>query len=409
MTSNKIVSDHISYEAAARVLWGALNERRPMTPIPEVTLLLNPAGRIVERSAKFAGERLSQFDFARNLTFHDVFHAGCDGTECHLADNFGSAWMSHASGLPVEWFCVSEAKEITLRLRLQSVNYACSVLFGGTVHSYDDHSVLFIQDVTAGAHSAQDISKDTPHVRRAEIYQLRRRTDTNPNLVASMDDRLRTITSQLLVSQETERKRIASELHDSLGQSLSLLRLELETCLKDARTHDGTVDLRALERTHEHTRRALEELRSVVRNLRPTIIKDVGLGDSLDILCRDFQATQPEVSLVKDLSGCRKGVPDDVAVAVYRIAQEALNNTARHAKANSVSISFTSDESAFRLAISDDGCGLPSGRMPQRGLGLITMRERAETLGGAFELESREDWGVRIRVTWPTQKLTSSR
>jgi len=401
MTSNKIVSDHTGYEAAARVLWGALNERRPMTPMPEVTLLLDPAGRIVEQSARFPGERLSQFNFDRHLTFHDVLHAGCDGSDCHLADNFASAWASHASGLPVEWFFVSQAKEIALRLRIQPVNYACSVLFGGTVHRYDNHSVLFIQDVTAGAHAAQDYRKDGPYVRRAEIYQLRRRTDPNPNLVASMDDRLRTITSQLLVSQETERKRIASELHDSLGQSLSLLRLELETCLRDARTHDGTVDLRTLERTHEHTRRALEELRSVVRNLRPTIIKDVGLGDSLDILCRDFQATQPEVSLVKDLSGCREGVPDDVAVAVYRITQEALSNTARHAKANSVSISFSSDESAFRLAIGDDGCGLPSGRIPQRGLGLITMRERAETLGGAFEIESREDWGVKICVTWP--------
>jgi signal transduction histidine kinase len=409
MTSNKIVSDHTGYEAAARVLWGALNERRPMTPMPEVTLLLDPAGRIVERSAKFPGERLSQFSFARNLTFHDVFHASCDGSDCHLADNFDSAWASHASGLPVEWFYVSQAKEIALRLRLQPVNYACSVLFGGTVHSYNDHSVLFVQDVTAGTHAAQDNAKDGPQVRRAEIYQLRRSTDPNPNLVASMDDRLRTITSRLLVSQDTERKRIASELHDSLGQSLSLLRLELEGCLNDARTNDGTVDVRALERTHEHTRRALEELRSVVRNLRPAIISDVGLEDSLDILCRDFQASQPEVSLVKDLSGCHAGVPDDVAVAVYRIAQEALNNTARHAKANSASISFTADESAFRLAVSDDGCGLPSSRMPKRGLGLITMRERAETLGGAFEIESHADWGSKIRVTWPRQKPTLSR
>jgi len=377
--------------------------------MPEVILLLNPAGRIVQCSEKFPGERLSQFDFAGNFTVHEVLHAGCDGSDCQLADNLASAWTSHISGLPVEWHFVSQAKDLTLRLRLQPVNYACSVLFGGTVHRYDDYSVLFIQDLTADPHAVPDDEPEGSHVKRATVYRLRRATDPNPDLVASMDDRLRTITSQLLVSQEAERKRIASELHDSLGQSLSLLRLEIETCLQEARTNDGTVNLPALERTHEHSRRALEELRTISRNLRPTIINDVGLEGSLEILCRDFQASQPEVSLDKNLSGSLTNVPDDVAVAVYRIAQEALNNTARHSKANSASISFAADENSYRLVVSDDGCGLPSGRMPNRGLGLITMRERAETLGGQFKTECRAGKGCTILVTWPRQNRESAR
>ena len=94
-------------------------------------------------------------------------------------------------------------------------------------------------------------------------------------------------------------------------------------------------------------------------------------------------------------------MPDEVAVAVYRIAQEALNNAARHSEANSVCISFTADENTYQLVVSDDGCGMPSGRIPKRGLGLITMRERAETLGGVFETDCRVGEGCKIRVAWP--------
>jgi signal transduction histidine kinase len=406
MTSDRIASEYRRYETAARGSWSLLNNRRPLLPFPEVILLLDPAGRIVQNSHRFPGERLSRFEFAPELILHDVLHGGCDGSVCQLADNWAAAWTAHKSGLPVEWYFASQAMDLALRLRLQPVSYACAILFGGSVHRYDDHSVLFIQDLTADVRSVDGLNDEDDrgdvHANQATVYRLRRATDPNPDLVASMDDRLRTITSQLLVSQEDERKRIASELHDSLGQSLSLLRLEIETCLAEALTHDGTLDVKALERTHEHTRRALEELRIITRNLRPTIINDVGLQGALDILCRDFQETRPEVLLAKELSGCDGSVPDDVAVAVYRIAQEALNNTARHAHASSASISFNADEHSYRLVISDDGCGLQSGRMPARGLGLITMRERAETLGGEFVTDCRAGKGCTIRVTWPT-------
>ena len=402
MTTEQIASEYQRYETTARGSWSLLNHRQPLTPMPEVILLLDPDGQIVNRSRKFEGERLSRFDFARNLRLHDVLHGGCDGSHCQLSSNWSDAWEAHQSGLPVEWFFVSQAMDLALRLRLQPVAYACSVLFGGSVHRYDDHSVLFIQDLgSAVTTTDSDIGRDGPRVQRATVYRLRRATDPSPDLVASMDDRLRTITSKLLVSQEAERRRIASELHDSLGQSLSLLRMEIESCYADARAHDGMVDLNALERTLENTKRSLEELREITRNLRPTIIKDVGLRGSLDILCRDFQATLPDVSLVKDLSGCSAGVPDDIAVAAYRITQEALNNTARHAEASAASVSFLADDKCFRLVVSDNGCGLPPGRMPARGLGLITMRERAETLGGEFVTDCHAGKGCRIRVTWP--------
>ena len=382
-------------------MWSPLKYRRPLLPMPEVILLLDASGRIVKHSDKFPGDRLSEFEFAEKLSIHEVFHAGCNGSGCQFADNLAAAWRAHRSGLPVEWYFVSQAKDLALRLRLQPVNYACAILFGDLVDCYNDHSVLFVQDLTASAHQVHDNDAESSYAKRAKIYRLRRSTDSNADIVASMDDRLRSITSQLLVSQEAERKRIASELHDSLGQSLSLLRLEIDACLGKARTNDGAIDIETLERVHEHSRRALRELRDITRNLRPTIIDDVGLEGTLDLLCRDFQATRPEVSLDKDLSGCLTDVPDEVAVAVYRIAQEALNNAARHSEANSVCISFTADENTCQLVVSDDGCGMPSGRMPKRGLGLITMRERAETLGGVFETDCRVGEGCKIRVAWP--------
>lgn len=405
MTSDRTASGYLRYETAANGSLSLLNSRRPLLPLPEIILLVDPAGRIVQVSKKFPGERLSRFQFARDLTLHDVLRAGCDGSMCQFTENWANAWTAHNSGLPVEWYFVSPAMDLALRLRLQLVSYACAIIFGSSVRRYDDHSVLFVQDLTADNYSDHAVDDDDSHadvhVKHSSIYRLRRGTDPNPDLVASMDDRLRTMTSQLLVSQEAERKRIASELHDSLGQSLSLMQLEIETCLEEARAHDGAVDLPALERTLEHTRGALEELRNITHDLRPAIINDIGLRGSLDILCRDFQATQPEVSLQMDLTGCVASVPADIAVAAYRIAQEALSNTARHAAATSILVSFAADEKTYRLVISDDGCGLSRGRMPARGLGLITMRERAETLGGTFETDCRVGKGCTIRVTWP--------
>ena len=116
-------------------------------PRPEVVILLDPTGHILRTSAKYPGERLGNLTFERGRSVHDVLHSGCDGSNCAFERAWRAAWAAHRSGLPVEWSpALSDPRGLNLALRLQAVSYACGVLFGATVHAYDDCSVLFVRD-----------------------------------------------------------------------------------------------------------------------------------------------------------------------------------------------------------------------------------------------------------------------
>jgi two-component system NarL family sensor kinase len=238
--------------------------------------------------------------------------------------------------------------------------------------------------------------------RKVAIFPLRRASDHQPNLVASLDERLRSVTSRMLSAHEAERKRIASELHDCLGQSLSLLRYEIEALLASSSEPEESHEA-AIVRLHNYSRRALEELRSIVSDLRPTIIDDRGLIGALEALCEDFRVMSGHIEIRCDVSGDSRRIDDRLAIAVYRIAQEALNNVLRHADAGHSSLVFTMNEESVTLIVTDDGRGLPHGQALRTGLGLFTMRERAESLGGSFEIETRAGEGCRIRARWPIE------
>ncbi len=215
-----------------------------------------------------------------------------------------------------------------------------------------------------------------------------------------MNERLGAITSQVLVSQEAERKRIAAELHDGLGQTLSLLRFEIEGCVERAAASDDDRQCAALRRTFEHVQRALQELREITRNLMPAVISDRGLIGSLELLCSEFRAVCPKVKLRVELKAAEGRLPDEIAVAIYRISQEALHNIARHADACEALLVLAAGGGGVELLIRDDGVGLPADGRPRRGLGLLTMRERVESLGGRFQITGAADKGCSVRASW---------
>lgn len=379
-------------------------------PLPEVILLLNECGRICTVSDRYPGEHLQKLSFAKGATPHEALHPGCDGDDCDFYSNWQHAWESRDSGLPVEWLVHSRAADTLLRFRLQPVSYACGALFEEALRDFAANSVMFIQDMSTALDRLVRKTYDDDDFRDPKnIYALRRSTDPDPRLVESLDNRLRTVTSRLLGSHESERKRIARELHDSLGQSLSLMRFEIETCLARANSDGERADRKSLERTLDLTLQALGELRSITQNLHPSVIQDHGLFGALEVLCDDFRIVCPDVDLTLDLSGCPKIVPDELAIAVYRIAQEGLNNIGRHANASSALLQCRSNNDSVDLTVSDDGVGLPSEGAARRGLGLITMRERAEILGGNCSITSEPGKGCTVTLSWPSTVFESLR
>lgn len=187
-----------------------------------------------------------------------------------------------------------------------------------------------------------------------------------------------------LAAQEAERSRIAQELHDGVGQSLTAILLAV------SRPSADPADVR------EQVRSSLEEVRGVARRLRPHVLEDLGLHSALAALTTDlFASTSTHVK-----RGIAPGLPqldEATELVVFRVAQEALTNVARHAEAATVSLSLTQRGDRVVLTVLDDGRGIPHGAS---GTGLRGMQERAALIGGTLAVE-RRDGGTMVTLDVP--------
>lgn len=392
-------------EAELRARVPFLNLRRPLIATPEIIALLDSAGCFVRHSANHADELLQELSFCKGQDVHSTIHPDCDNRTCEFVANWNKAWELHRLGTPVEWLHLSATSNTVLKLRLQPVSYACSTIFDRQIESFDDCSVLFIQNLTQSGVSETRNASDI-HVKNASIYEKRRSTDTDPDLVASIDDRLRTVTQRLVDAHGAACRRLAEDLHDGLGQTLCMVRLDIESA---AAKLGPSQESDALNLATKHVRRAQQELREITQGLHSKDADVSGLIDSLQALAADFRATKPDIRLTVNLQGFRRDVPAELGVAIYRIAQESLNNIARHSNASEASLTLESKMNGVHLTVSDNGVGLPSADSIRPGLGLVTMRERTERLGGNYEISCPGNGGFTVDVRWPREIVVSLR
>lgn len=213
--------------------------------------------------------------------------------------------------------------------------------------------------------------------------------------------------SGLLVTvQEDERQRIALDLHDGLGQSLSLIKLSLErvaSLLSAGSTREASESLQQLI---PRVKEALADVRRVSSELRPSILDDLGILPTLSWFFREFEAACSHIAVEKTFSIAEHEVPVPLQITLYRILQEAINNIAKHAGADRIRVSLSRVDEMLHLLIEDNGCGFnpdsircEEGQL--RGLGLYSMKERATFSGGIYRLVSTPGQGTRIEVSWP--------
>jgi two-component system sensor histidine kinase UhpB len=208
----------------------------------------------------------------------------------------------------------------------------------------------------------------------------------------------RELARQLIAVQERERVALARELHDQLAQECTAIRIEAAWL---QRAHDASSVRDAADRCAASATRVVDGLRDVLRKLRPAELDELGLASAL----RSLAASHEQRAGM----ACRlaiQGVVDDVgptvSIAVYRVAQEALSNVARHSQARTVRLTLIRDEDALSLEIEDDGCGFdPASRT--RGLGLLGVGERAAALGGHLVALSAPGAGTTLRMSVPVQ------
>jgi signal transduction histidine kinase len=218
-------------------------------------------------------------------------------------------------------------------------------------------------------------------------------------------EELRRLTGLLVNTQENERRRIALDLHDGLGQSLSMIKLSLE---KAARLLDGGATAEAGESLQQVIPRigeALAEVRRVSTELRPSLLDDLGILPTLSWFFREFEAACGQISVEKAFSIAEHDVPAPLKITLYRILQEATNNIVKHAGASQVRVSLRRSDDELHLLIEDNGCGFDADGLACeegqcRGLGLVSMKERASLSGGSYRLDSAPGQGTRIAVSW---------
>jgi len=219
------------------------------------------------------------------------------------------------------------------------------------------------------------------------------------------EKRLRFLSSQILSAQENERKRIARELHDGLGQILTAVKFKMEETLRNRGGTPGGADLRSLETLIPMLQQGIEEARRIGMDLRPSILDDLGILATLGWFCREFQKIYSGISIEKQVDIQENDVPDPLKTTIYRILQEAMHNIAKHSNADRVSINLNRSGERIELLIRDNGRGFNSeetlsNENSRKGLGLTSMRERTELSSGHFTIESSKGHGTTIRASW---------
>jgi two-component system sensor histidine kinase UhpB len=198
-----------------------------------------------------------------------------------------------------------------------------------------------------------------------------------------------------LAAQEGERLRVARELHDEIGQTLTAVTIQAER----AADGDPALASQALRRLADAVRESLEEVRRIARELRPEALDDLGLVNALIALCTRV-GNQDGPSVRRELQGELPPLPADVELVVYRIAQEGLTNAWRHSGADSVTVSLEADAETVTLRVADDGKGMPP-QLPYGTAGIAGMRERALLVGGRLSIRSQPEHGTELRLTIP--------
>lgn len=219
------------------------------------------------------------------------------------------------------------------------------------------------------------------------------------------EQNLRYLASQLLTAQERERERISRELHDELGQSLLVLKLQAGHIEKRLSPEQTDIKQECLNLTFQFDK-LVDEVRRLARDLSPTMVRDLGLSSALNRLIRDFSRHYGVQAEVEQTDGIDELLSREAQINIYRIFQESLTNIGKYAQASSLRVVIKVEAGQVSFLIADNGKGFKVeevwGRDPaSRGLGLMAMEERAHMMGGVLEIKSQEGQGTQLTFKIP--------
>ncbi len=288
------------------------------------------------------------------------------------------------------------------------------------------YAVLIIDDITTRQgiekslkdHASEleknvnERTKEIKHANNQLEHELHANKAANKELKESQTCRL-ALVRDIFTTQENERKRIARELHDSIGQSLGATKFKLEELLIDKKDIFNA-DYDEFTNVVINLQSLIQEVRHISMDLRPALLDDLGTLVTLNWFCREFENTYSGISVKQIINAEESNISEDNKVIIFRIVQEAMNNIVKHANAKNIVLELDHSESGLTMSISDDGCGFNKNQlinnqinasnkdnnMPKCNFGLSSMRERAESTSGDFVIQTIPNVGTRVSVSW---------
>lgn len=386
---------------------------------PQIVVLLDDQMRVLSVNRSLAGTSFASIAESSDQNLHSQFHPGCDG-KCRFSEMWGKAWASLHSRDSVEWELRDSELDRLFRLNLSKTPEPRRV----ENERRKRNVLLTVTDITKYRREYESLVEQQQALIRLLMAQrlgperggeqpFDEQGDTGNRLMAGFMKTERSLSQQLIKAQEKERKRIASELHDGIAQSIGAVKYRIEGALASLQSRYPDLDLTVLDGTIDDIRELVEEVRRISSNLSPSMLEDFGIHVALEWLCKEFKAQNRGVEMECSVSIDEADTPELVKVAIYRVAQEALQNIGKHASATRVTATLERLDDSVQLLISDNGVGFDH-QKPQpgydgkSGLGLRSMRERVEATGGRFELRSALQKGVEVKALWDADDLDSS-
>ncbi|MFZ2448761.1 MAG: GAF domain-containing sensor histidine kinase [Syntrophobacteraceae bacterium] len=264
-----------------------------------------------------------------------------------------------------------------------------------------------IVSVAAVANKAEDYDNSDQRqfiLLMDSLWKLMQREKDREKLRES-EERMRFLAAKLLDFLEEERARLAHEIHENIGQMLAAMKFGAENALKSAEEgrFDKTVPL--LASYVDMLKGAVGKARDIYMNLRPTVLDDFGVIAAIFWLSARFQEAYPHIVVDKELDVEEAEIPKGLKLPIFRVIQEALNNSAAHSGAGRIRLTLQRDEDTLELCFTDDGAGFDldeilSAAYTRRGLGLATMKERTQLSGGSFFIDSKRGRGTMVKAVW---------
>ena len=274
------------------------------------------------------------------------------------------------------------------------------------------HLLLWIAGISGIVISSKSLAKQVLAREMAEKELRKSRDELGIRVqertaeLLQVNETLRNLSSKLMSVHEYERKRIALEVHDVLGSSLSAIKFKAEEALQHLPQNGKAPISKPLETLIPLVQDTIGKARRIQADLRPPLLDDLGILATLSWFCRRFETIYPGIKVEQAVTLREEEVPEDLKISIFRITQEAMNNIGKYAKADSVHLGLRKVDGAIELGISDNGEGfdleiLSSRDSLQKGLGLSSMKERVECSGGSFSIDSVKGKGTVVRAVWP--------